>query len=132
MSKWYYYDELHDTLLEYAYVELFACFEATVIEHINLASGEMERIIKSNYSSPFPFVSYEDKFVKKKDDIGSLNKIVDLLSGKIPEALFSDLKEFVKYRDKLAHGKRFHEDLVLKSIEETYKIMVQILEEIAE
>jgi hypothetical protein len=125
-----YFDSLGDVILEYAYLELFASFEAIVIEKIKLASGEMTRTLKANYSGSVPFISFEDRFVKNDDDFSSLNKILNLLENKIDAGLFEELKKMVKYRDKLAHGKRFHEDIVLESIEESKKIMEQILNEI--
>lgn len=125
-----YFDNLNDVILEYTYLELFAGFEATVIEKIKLASGEMTKTIKDNYDSDFPFVSFEDRFVKNVNDLSSLNKILDLLENKISDELFKELKFIVKYRDKLAHGKRFNEEIVLNSIEDTYKTMTQILEEL--
>jgi uncharacterized protein YutE (UPF0331/DUF86 family) len=68
--------------------------------------------------------------VKNTDDIGSLNKIQELLESKIDATLYHELKAMVKYRDKLAHGKRFHSGVVLYSIEDTQRVMLQILEEI--
>ena len=125
-----YFDNLNDRILEYAYLELFAGFEATVIEKIKLASGEMSKTIKENYNNSFPFVNYEKKFVKNADDLSSLNKILDLLKNKINDKLYEGLEDIVKYRDKLAHGKRFHENVALDSIESTYDIMIEILDEI--
>lgn len=125
-----YFDHLSDVLLEHAYLELFAAFEAILIQKIEQASGEMSRTIKANYKGKFPFISYEDRFVKNSNDIGSLNKIQELLESKIDATLYDQLKAIVKYRDKLAHGKRFHGSTALYSIEDTEKVMLQILDEI--
>lgn len=125
-----YFDKLSDIILEYSFLELFVSFEAIVIEKIKLASGEMKKTLNANYNGSFPFVSYEERFVKNEDDLSSLNKILNLLENKIDSKLYERLKIIVKYRDKLAHGKRFNEDIVLESIEDTKKIMEQILEEI--
>jgi len=122
-----YFDHLNDSILENFYLELFACFEATVLEKVKLASGEMSKILKKNYKGAFPFVSYEDRFVKNIDDMSGLNKILDLLKDKIPSDLFKGLEEIVKYRNKLAHGKRFHENINLNSLEDTHKIMREII-----
>ena len=125
-----YFDNLSDIILEYSFLELFASFEAIIIEKIKLASGEMKKTLNTNYDGSFPFISYEERFVKNEDDLSSLNKILKLLENKIDNELFKKLKIIVKYRDKLAHGKRFNDDIVLESIEETKKIMEQILDEI--
>jgi len=125
-----YFDSLSDILLEYSYLELSASFEATIIEKIKLASGEIYKNAKENFDNNLPFVGYEERFVKNENDIGSLNKILDLLENKISPELYAELKKIVKYRDKLAHGKRFHEEISLDSIEETHKIMSKILEEL--
>ena len=125
-----YFDKLSDIILEYSFLELFASFEAIVIEKIKLASGEMKKTLNSNYNTSFPFNSYEECFVKNEDDLSSLNKILNLLENKIDNNLYYKLKIIVKYRDRLAHGKRFNEDIVLESIDETKKIMEQILDEI--
>jgi len=125
-----YFDKLSDIILEYSFLELFASFEAIVIEKIKLASGEMKKTLNSNYNTSFPFNSYEERFVKNEDDLSSLNKILNLLENKIDNNLYDKLKIIVKYRDRLAHGKRFNEDIVLESIDETKKIMEQILDEI--
>ena len=117
-------------ILEYAYLELFASFEAIVIEKIKLASGEMKKTLKENYNGSVPFVSFEERFVKNDDDLSSLNKILGLLENKIKKELFDELKTIVKYRDKLAHGKRFNESIILDSINDTRDIMEKILEEI--
>ncbi|MCD4795386.1 MAG: hypothetical protein K8R54_19295 [Bacteroidales bacterium] len=125
-----YFDSINDTILEYAYLELFANFEAIVIEKIKLASGGMIKAIKENYDSSLPFVSYEKRFVKSINDLGGLNKILDLLRNKISSELFSELETIVKYRNRLAHGKRFNENIVLNSIEDSYKTMRKILKEL--
>ncbi len=125
-----YFDSLNDTILEHSYLELFASFEAILIKKIKLASGEMTKNIEDNYYNLLPFVSYGDRFVKNIDDFSSLNKILNLLENKISKSLFLKFKTLVKYRDRLAHGKSFHEGVVLDSIEDTHKIMAQILEEI--
>jgi len=125
-----YFDKLGDIILEYSFLELFASFEAIVIEKIKLASGEMKKTINSNYNGSLPFNSYEERFVKNENELSSLNKILNLLENKIDNTLYEKLKIIVKYRDRLAHGKRFNEDIVLESIDETKKIMEQILEEI--
>lgn len=111
-------------------MELFACFEAEVIDKIRLASGEMKKTIKDNYDLSLPFITYEDRFVKNEDDLGSLNKILDLLRNKISVELYDELNIMVKYRNKLAHGKRFFENIILNNIEDSYKIMKEILDEI--
>lgn len=72
-----YFDSLNDIVLEYAYLELFASFEATVIEKIKLASGGIVKVSKEKYDHTLPFVGYEERFVKNENDIGSLNKISD-------------------------------------------------------
>ena len=125
-----YFDSLTDIVLEYAFLELFASFEATVIEKIRLASGEIIKVAEENYENHLPFVGYQERFVKNENDLGSLNKILDLLENKISPELHLELKTIVKYRDKLAHGKRFHEDVILSSIEDTYSVMTKILEEL--
>lgn len=125
-----YFDHLSDVFLEHAYMELFATFEAILIEKVQLASGEMSRTLKAKYGGAVPFISYEDRFVKTTKDIGSLNKILELLESKIDARLFSELETIVKYRDKLAHGKRFHSHVSLYSIEDTHKVMLEVLEKI--
>lgn len=124
-----YFDTLSDRVLEYAYLELFATFEAIVIEKITNASGNMKATLKDNYNGS-DFLNFEDRFVKNADDLGSLNKILSLLKNKIASENFEKLEEIVKYRDKLAHGKRFHNDVVLDRIEDTRDVMKAILEEI--
>ena len=125
-----YFDSLNDIVLENAYLELFASFEATVVEKIKLASGEIVKVSKEKYDSALPFVGYEERFVKNENDLGSLNKILDLLENKISTELHTELKTIVKYRDKLAHGKRFHNKVILDSIEDTHSVMIKILNEI--
>ena len=125
-----YFDSLNDIILEYAFLELSASFEASIVEKIKLASGEITKLAKDNFNDSLPFVGYEERFIKNENDIGSLNKILDLLENKISSELFNELKIIVKYRDKLAHGKRFHEEIFLDSIEDTYKTMIQILDEL--
>ncbi len=125
-----YFDTLSDRILEYAYLELFATFEAIVIEKITNASGNMKSTLKENYKGT-DFSNFEDKFVKNAYDFSSLNKIVELLKGKISKENHKKLVEIVKYRDKLAHGKRFHYDVVLDRIEDTRDVMKVILEDIS-
>ncbi len=55
-----YFDNLQDRLLENFYLELFAGFEATIIEKVGLASGEMTKTLKQNYNPTLPFQTYED------------------------------------------------------------------------
>jgi len=69
-------------------LELFAGFEASVIDKIELTSGEMSKIIRNNYDRKMPFQNYEDRFVKNKDDFSSLNRIKDLLENKIDNTLY--------------------------------------------
>jgi hypothetical protein len=124
-----YFDTLNDTILEYAFLELISTFEAIVIDIIKNASGNMKKTLAVNYTGN-DFKNYEDKFIKKENDLGSLNKILDLLKGKIDPNLHEKLAEIIKYRDKLAHGKRFYNDIVLERIEDTRDVMEAILEEI--
>jgi hypothetical protein len=124
-----YFDALNDQILEYAYLELFAKFESIVIEKISNASGNMKSTLKEHYSRS-EFTNFEDRFVKSTTDYSSLNKILNLLENKIVTANFEKLKEIVKYRDKLAHGKRFNNEIVLNRIEDTRDVMIAILEEI--
>ena len=93
-------------------------------------TGEMRTNIKDNYQTHLPFQNYEDKFVKNVDDLSSLNKILDLLEDNIEDVKHEELKNVVKFRDKLAHGKRFHEDVLLDSIEDTHRLLEEILNEI--
>jgi hypothetical protein len=124
-----YFDGLSSKLLEYAYMELFSIFEAIVIEKIKNASGNMKQTLKDYYREK-EFQNFEDRFVKSETDLGSLNKIIVLLENKIPNELFEKLKEIVKYRDRLAHGKRFNNDVVLNRIEDTRDTMKEILKRI--
>jgi hypothetical protein len=125
-----YFDSLHQSILENFYIELIASFEANVIEKIKLSSEEMRVNIKNNYPNHLPFQSYENKFVKNEGDLSSLNKILYLLEEKIDSDRHEQLKTVVKFRDKLAHGKRFHKDILLDSIEDTHILLEKILDEI--
>ncbi len=126
-----YFDSLHQSILENFFLELFASFEARVIEKIGLAAGEMKASIKKNYRSNLPFQNFEDKFVKNENDLSSLNKILELLNGKIDLYRYDQLKKVVRFRDKLAHGKRFHENVLLDSIEDTHRLLNEVLDEIS-
>ena len=124
-----YFDDLNGKLLEYTFMELFATFEAIVIETIQNASGNMKSTLKEKYKGN-EFINYTDRFVKNENDYGSLNRILKLLENKISSEYLENLSKIVKYRDKLAHGKRFHEDVILDSLNDTKMIMENILLEI--
>ena len=88
--------------------------------------------INSKYIAEFniPILAKNNNNTKKEIDIGALNKIKNLLADKISPNLFENFCEIVRFRDKLAHGKRFHQNVVLLNIEETKEIMTIILKEI--
>ncbi len=124
-----YFDKLNGQILEYAFLELLSKFEAIVIDKIKNASGNMKQTLSINYEL-YDFRSCTDRFVKTADDFSSLNRIVLLLENKISPELFASLKEMVKYRDRLAHGKRFNNEIILNNLEESIEVLNEILNEI--
>jgi hypothetical protein len=125
-----YFDKLNEQVLEYTFLELFANFEAVVLEKISNASGNMSSILSERYEYS-EFNSFTGRFIKTEKDFGSLNRILILLENKISADLYADLKNMVKYRDRLAHGKRFNHEIILDNLEESRNVLTKILEEIS-
>jgi hypothetical protein len=62
--------------------------------------------------------------------MASINPDKYVVDYKIPEDLQNELTEIIKYRDKLAHGKRFHEKLKPTKLEDVLLTLENILDEI--
>jgi hypothetical protein len=125
-----FFDKIQDKLLENFFLDLVASFERVIFIKLDNASGNMKKILKKEYPSSLPFSRQSDNLVKDRDSIKNLNNIKDILKNKIPEGLQSELTEIIKYRDKLAHGKRFHEKLKPTKLEDVLLTLENILDEI--
>lgn len=125
-----FFDKIQDKLLENFFLDLVASFERVIFIKLDNASGNMKKILKKEYPSGLPFSRQSDNLVKGRDSIKNLNNIKEILKNKIPEDLQNELTEIIRYRDKLAHGKRFHEKLKLTKLEDVLLTLENILDEI--
>jgi len=125
-----FFDKIQDKLLENFFLDLVSSFERVIFIKLDNASGNMKKILKNEYPSKLPFSRQTDNLVKDRDSIKNLNNIRDILKNKIPEELQNELTEIIKYRDKLAHGKRFHEKLRPTKLEDVLLTLENILDEI--
>jgi hypothetical protein len=106
------FDKATPTLYEVCFIDLVRVFEQIVFDLIDTASGQIRRAIKSASKEKYPFYLCAENFVKVvvKDgegDIANLGELQKILEGKISPDLHKKLTNIVKYRNWLAHGKRF-------------------------
>jgi hypothetical protein len=116
------------TLDEVCFIDLVRVFERIVFDLVDNASGQIRRVIEKGSKEKYPFHLYADKFVKVKEtDIGNLGDVQKILQGRIDRDLENKLTNIVKYRNWLAHGKRFADK---PSWPGTIAEVLEILEEV--
>ncbi|MEM7107895.1 MAG: hypothetical protein AAF519_06690 [Bacteroidota bacterium] len=105
-----------DTLIiamnELIILGLIADFEKFVFDRVKNASGEISKIVSSEYKLD-PFKKFSDSFVKTAEDIDKLTTIRSMVSTKLSHQLSTKFGQIIDYRNRLAHGKRFGRDPIM-------------------
>lgn len=99
-------DLMNRSIEELSVIGLVADFEKIVFERVENASGEISKIVKTNYSSN-PFKSFSSDFVKSTREIDKLSIIKAMIANKLPADLLKKFADVIEFRNRLAHGKRF-------------------------
>jgi len=124
-----YFDILQKELEDNAILNLVATFEKLVFDQIPQATTRFKNILVSHYEQQEPFSSSVQAFVKNKQDINNLTGIQNILSGSISVTLENKLRDIFRYRDRIAHGRRFGKDSsltvfeTLESLDETLAVV---------
>ncbi len=126
--KEYFDEELQQSILDYALLDIVATFERILFLKIDNASGEIKRIVNNNYPTPAPLSKMSESFIRNKEDISNLAGIAKLLEGKIPQRLSSQLSIIREHRNWIAHGKRSVGQPSHLTIQEIHDILQEILD----
>lgn len=129
--KEYFDEEILQSILDYAFLEIVATFEKMFFLKIDNASGEIRRVVKDYYLASAPLSSLSRSFIKDKDDISSIAGIEKLLDGKIPEGLSGKLSAIREHRNWIAHGKRSIGKSSTMTIQEVHDILQEIWETVS-
>jgi len=124
--KEYFDEELLQSILDYAFLEIVATFEKMFFLKIDNASGEIRRVVKDHYLASAPLSSLSRSFVKNKDDISSIAGIEKLLDGKISVRLSGKLSAIREHRNWIAHGKRSVGNSSTMSIQEVHDVLQEV------
>ena len=91
---------------------LVSDFEKIVFDRVDNASGEIIKITKQRYNKQ-PFKEFSTDFIKTLKDIDKLSIVKAIISPKLPKELEKRFAEIIKFRNRLAHGKRFGEQSLM-------------------
>ncbi|MGO9569833.1 MAG: hypothetical protein ACLP5H_20055 [Desulfomonilaceae bacterium] len=129
------FDKAAPTLYEVCFLDLVRVFEQIVFDLIDTASGEIRRAIKRSRKEKYPFYLCAENFVKivrvrEGGDISNLRDVEKILEGAISPDLQKKLANIVKYRNWLAHGKRFKDEKDQPPFPGEIPQVLEILEEV--
>ena len=130
--KEYFDEQLQQTIVDYALLDMVATFEKMLFLRIDNASGEIKRMVTEKYKAPAPLAKMSAAFIKDQADVYNLAGVTALLEGKIPPRLVSQLAAIREHRNWLAHGKRSVGQPSTLTIHEVYKILQEILDNFLE
>jgi RiboL-PSP-HEPN len=118
-------DAMYQSIEELIVIGLVSDFERIIFDRVDNASGEIARIVKQKYESK-PFNDFSVDFVKTAKDIDKLSVVKKIIDPKLPKELSDKFREVIEFRNRLAHGKRFGEQLLL-SFDEIAQILDDVL-----
>lgn len=122
-----YFDRLQQQLFESFFIEVVATFEQIAFARASNTVGTIRKLVEKHYPAGDPFKMSASGFVKDTKDIGNLAALKAIVTNSIPSDLQERLAEIIKYRNRLAHGKRFGEETDL-NIEDVVAILSDVLE----
>lgn len=105
-------DLMTKSIEELIVVGLVSDFEKIVFDRVENASGEISKLVKSQYNSN-PFKYFSADFVKSVKEIDKLSVIKSIIAKKLPDELLQKFSEVIDFRNRLAHGKRFGEQSIM-------------------
>ncbi|MDZ7898451.1 MAG: HEPN domain-containing protein [Arcicella sp.] len=118
-------DAMYQAIEELIVIGLVSDFEKIIFDRVDNASGEIVKIVKQKYDLK-PFNDFSADFVKSSKDIDKLSIIKKIIDPKLPKELSDKFKDIIEFRNRLAHGKRFGEQLLL-SFDEIAQILDDVL-----
>ncbi|MCP4132519.1 MAG: hypothetical protein GY754_16215 [bacterium] len=115
-----YLDNLYAIIEESCYIKVISDFEKIVFDKFKNASGEIKKNVEGILEDEFPFSKCEKKFVISESEVDKISKVLPIIENKIGKEDFSNLTDFINYRNYLAHGKRFVPSEVVLSFQTKY------------
>jgi uncharacterized protein (UPF0210 family) len=117
-----YFDDMQRMIVDNTVLNLVAIFEKEAFASAAQASKGAKVLVDTHYDEDYPYAASIENFIKTPDkDINKLAILHEIADGCMTRSLSSDLKEIIKYRNRVAHGKRFGEEIgkTVKEIMET-------------